>query len=228
MAKVTEQQLAQQKVLKELQESYERDYNWLTDEERNIAERALSQQKTLFVSPSQEAALFGVYAMGRTVTQIARQSGHLPETIVCSLLKYNWCMRMQMANQQADGSVLEVFGKEAIDTIFTMTKIAIENDLKKILAGDMSAADSAFVPKNIKEMKEFLGVVGEVHKIDAFMRLGAKQPLVNVSNQTLTLTNGQAQTQTQVTDAQTVELLETSEKRIEALKALEEESKEKT
>lgn len=225
MARVTEQQLAQQKVLKELQEAYDRDYEWLTEDERAIAERAFAQQKTLFVSPSQEAALFGVYAMGRTCVQIARQSGHLPETIVCSMLKYNWCMRMQMATQQADGSVLEVFGKEAIDTIFTMTKIAIENDLKKILAGDMTAADSAFVPKNIKEMKEFLGIVGEVHKIDAFMRLGAKQPLVNVSNQTLTLNGNQSQTQSQVTDAQTVELLETSEKRIEALKALEEESK---
>jgi hypothetical protein len=226
MAKVTEQQLAQQKLLKELQEAYERDHDWLTDEERNIAERALAAQKTLVVSPSQEAALFGVYAMGRTCVQIARQSGHLPETIVLSLLRYNWCLRMQMANQQADGSVLEVFGKEAIDTIFTMTKIAIENDLKKVLAGEMAAGESGFVPKNIKEMKDFLGIVGEVHKIDAFMRLGAKQPLVNVSNQTLTLNNGQTQSQTQVTDAQTVELLETSEKRIEALKALEEDSKE--
>jgi hypothetical protein len=220
MAKVTEQQLAQQKLLKELQEAYERDHDWLTDEERNIAERALAAQKTLVVSPSQEAALFGVYAMGRTCVQIARQSGHLPETIVLSLLRYNWCLRMQMANQQADGSVLEVFGKEAIDTIFTMTKIAIENDLKKVLAGEMAAGESGFVPKNIKEMKDFLGIVGEVHK------LGAKQPLVNVSNQTLTLNNGQTQSQTQVTDAQTVELLETSEKRIEALKALEEDSKE--
>lgn len=225
MAKITTDQLTQQKVVKELKEAFERDYEWLTEEERFLAERAFSTNKTNFVSPSQEAALFGVYAMGRTCTQVARQSGHLPETIICTLLRYNWCLRMQMAAKQTDGNVLEVFGKEAIDTIFMMTKIAIENDLKKILAGEMTAADSPFVPKNVKEMKEFLGVIGEVHKIDAFMRLSAKQPLVNVSNQTLTLSNGAAQTATQIGEAQAMELLETSEKRIEILKALEEDPK---
>jgi hypothetical protein len=176
-----------QKHIDEFKEKLTLNEQFLTKEDYLVATTAIAQDRTTILPPEQESGIFYLYASGRSLKQIALQSGLTHDVVVLSALQYNWRLRKSAAEESADGNAVEALGKDAVNKIMAMTQLAIDKDMQDILSGSQDPRVSLYIPKNVRDLAVFLDTVGKLNKIASFIN-PTHQTQITVDNRTVQAT----------------------------------------
>ena len=120
---------------------------------------AVNARQAHYLSPDKEAGLFLLFALGKTLADIAVEVSYPLDIVILTALYYRWPQKAAALGLVGEDKSTEQIQQDLLKSILVATSISVKKQLGDIIAGRADASKSGLIPKNVASLKQLMETI---------------------------------------------------------------------
>ena len=120
---------------------------------------AVNARQAHYLSPDKEAGLFLLFALGKTLSDIAIETSYPLDLVILTALYYRWPQKATALGLVGEDKSTEEVQKDLLKSVLVATSISVKKQLGDIIAGRADASKNGLIPRNIAGLKQLMETI---------------------------------------------------------------------